>query len=107
MTQKKFEIKRARDLYNPKSDKPFKVSRTAIESFIQCPCCFILNKVHGIRQLDGFPLTLNLLVDDLLKKEFDMHRAEGTPHPLMIDNRIDAVPFSHAMLDEWRQISRA
>jgi hypothetical protein len=26
---------------------------------------------------------LNIAVDELLKKEFDLHRAEGTKHPLM------------------------
>jgi ATP-dependent exoDNAse (exonuclease V) beta subunit len=49
------------------------------------------------------PFTLNCLVDTLLKKEFDLHRAAGTPHPLMVREGIDAIPFPHPMLDEWRQ----
>jgi hypothetical protein len=82
--QKEFKIKRASALFNPVADTPFKVSRSGIESFVQCPRCFILDRVDGIRQPSGAPFTLNSLVDTLLKKEFDLHRAAGTPHPLMV-----------------------
>jgi CRISPR/Cas system-associated exonuclease Cas4 (RecB family) len=41
-------------------------------------------------------------VDALLKKEFDIHRAKGTAHPLMKKYKIDAVPFTHENLSEWR-----
>jgi CRISPR/Cas system-associated exonuclease Cas4 (RecB family) len=50
----------------------------------------------------GFPFTLNSAVDELLKKEFDLHRAEGSKHPLMEQYGIDAVPIPHADLDVWR-----
>lgn len=50
--------------------------------------------------LPGF--TLNVAVDHLLKKEFDLHRAKGDPHPLMREYKIDAVPFAHKKLDIWR-----
>jgi RecB family exonuclease len=46
-------------------------------------------------------------VDSLLKKEFDMHRAKNTQHPLMQAYGIDAVPFSHEKMDEWRDSLRA
>ncbi len=51
----------------------------------------------------GFPFNLNTAVDTLLKKEFDIHRAGKTPHPLMKTYGIDAVPFQHMMMDEWRE----
>lgn len=51
--------------------------------------------------MPGF--TLNSAVDHLLKKEFDEFRAKTEPHPLMIENRIDAVPFAHQDLDVWRE----
>jgi hypothetical protein len=41
-------------------------------------------------------------VDALLKKEFDVHRENATPHPLMTAAGIDAVPFSHTELEIWR-----
>jgi hypothetical protein len=45
---------------------------------------------------------LNAAVDALLKKEFDLHRAEGTRHPLMEEYGIDAVPIPHEDLEAWR-----
>jgi hypothetical protein len=37
-----------------------------------------------------------------LKKEFDAHRQAGTPHPIAVKYRIDAVPFVHKDIDLWR-----
>src|SRR5690606_33811441 len=37
------------------------------------------------------------------KKEFDVHRQNGTPHPLMKAYGIDALPFVHEELDKWRE----
>jgi CRISPR/Cas system-associated exonuclease Cas4 (RecB family) len=45
---------------------------------------------------------LNSAVDALLKKEFDLHRARGTKHPLMEQYGIDALPTPHENLDAWR-----
>jgi len=46
-------------------------------------------------------------VDELLKSEFDVHRAEGTKHPFMETYGVDAVPFQHEKMDEWRDSLRA
>ena len=48
----------------------------------------------GIGQPPGYPFSLNSAVDTLLKKEFDMHRAKGTAHPLMDAYGLDAVPVN-------------
>lgn len=100
--QKQFVIK-SRGLFAPHSDEPFKVSRSGIELFLECPRCFYLNHRLGIRRPSGPPFTINSLVDRLLKKEFDVHRADGTAHPLMKSYGIDAVPYQHPQIDEWRQ----
>ena len=42
-------------------------------------------------------------MDHLLKKEFDVHRAKGSAHPLMTAYGIDAVPFDHPEMDKWRE----
>jgi hypothetical protein len=55
----------------------------------------------------GYPFSLNSAVDALLKKEFDVHRAQQTKHPLMESYGIDAVPFAHEKMDEWRDSLRA
>jgi hypothetical protein len=47
--------------------------------------------------------TLNSAVDELLKREFDQYRMRRQPHPLMVKFGIDAVPYVHPMLDEWRE----
>lgn len=100
--KKEFKVKE-RGLYKPEDDKPFKVSRSGIELFVECPCCFYLNNVRGIRRPSGPPFNINKAVDALLKKEFDVHRDGKTPHPYMKQYGIDAVPFQHEMMNEWRE----
>ena len=100
--QKEFKIK-SRGLYRADDRKPFKVSRSGIELFVECACCFYLNNRLGIRRPSGPPFNINKAVDTLLKKEFDVHRAARTPHPYMKQYGIDAVPFQHEMMDEWRE----
>lgn len=50
--------------------------------------------------------SLNNAVDALLKKEFDIYRKSGTPHPIMKEYKIDAVPFDHDKMNEWRDALR-
>lgn len=94
---------RSRNLFEPSSKKPFKISRSKLELFMECPRCFYVDRRLGIGRVPGFPFTLNVAVDHLLKKEFDTHRANGTPHPLMQQYGIDAIPFAHDDLDKWRE----
>lgn len=101
-----YNAKRVRNLYNPKSSEPFKISRSKIDMFIKCQRCFYLDRRLGIGQPPGYPFSLNTAVDKLLKKEFDFHRAEGTPHPLMKAYGLEAVPFQHEKMDEWRDSLR-
>jgi len=70
---------------------------------MKCPRCFYLDRRLGISQPGGFPFTLNNAVDTLLKKEFDIHRAENKKHPLMEEYGIDAVPYQHEKMNEWRE----
>jgi hypothetical protein len=69
---------------------------------MQCPRCFYLDRRLGIGRPPGFPFALNSAVDSLLKKEFDIHRAVGSKHPLMERYGVDATPAQHNNLDEWR-----
>jgi len=94
---------KSRGLFDPGSNKPYKVSRSGIELFLECPRCFYINQRLGIRRPSGPPFNINSLVDRLLKKEFDLHRAKGTTHPLMKQYGVDAVPFRHQQIDEWRE----
>lgn len=95
--------KRTKNCYDPKSKTPFKLSRSKIDLFLECPRCFYLDRRLGVGRPPGFPFNLNSAVDTLLKKEFDMHRADQKIHPLMEQYGIDAVPYKHEMMDEWRE----
>jgi CRISPR/Cas system-associated exonuclease Cas4 (RecB family) len=88
--------------YQPGQTSVYKVSRSKIELFMQCPRCFWLDARLKIKRPSGPPFQINKAIDELFKKEFDRHRAAGTPHPLMADNQIKAVPFQHDNLDKWR-----
>lgn len=61
----------------------------------------------GIGQPPGFPFTLNNAVDTLLKKEFDVYRREGRPHPMLENTGISAIPFNHEKMETWRDARRA
>ncbi|MFH0830644.1 MAG: PD-(D/E)XK nuclease family protein [Parcubacteria group bacterium] len=100
---KYYRAKKSRGLYDPQSAQPHKLSRSKIDLFIECPRCFYLDVRLGTARPPGFPFNLNSAVDALLKKEFDIHRAKQTKHPLMTTYKIDALPFYHAKLNEWRE----
>ncbi|MFH0912494.1 MAG: PD-(D/E)XK nuclease family protein [Patescibacteria group bacterium] len=93
---------RTRGLFDPASTDPFKISRSKIDLYCNCPRCFYIDVRLGVGQPPGYPFTLNSAVDHLLKKEFDIHRAKGQPHPLMTQYGVDAVPFPHEDLETWR-----
>lgn len=95
--------RRKRFLFNPKSNDLFKLSRSKIDLFLNCPRCFYLDRRLGLPRPAGFPFNLNSAVDALLKKEFDIHRMEGSRHPLMKTYKIDAIPFEHEKMDVWRE----
>lgn len=97
-----YNPKRTYNLFKPSAKESFKLSRSKIDLFLNCPRCFYFDCRLGISRPPGFPFTLNSAVDRLLKKEFDTHRANKSQHPLMKEYGIDAVPFSHKGIDEWR-----
>ncbi|MDP6050158.1 MAG: PD-(D/E)XK nuclease family protein [SAR202 cluster bacterium] len=94
---------RKRNLYDPLSSKPYKLSRSKVELFMGCPRCFYLDRRLGVSRPSGFPFNLNSAVDHLLKIEFDQYRSKGTAHPYMKDAGIEAIPFQHENLDVWRE----
>jgi len=97
---------RTRNLYDSSSSELFRLSRSKIDLFLNCPRCFYLDRKLGVAQPPGYPFSLNSAVDKLLKKEFDIHRAAGSKHPLMEHYGIDAIPLAHEKMDEWRDSLR-
>jgi CRISPR/Cas system-associated exonuclease Cas4 (RecB family) len=98
-----YTAQRTRNIYDPKSHEPFKVSRSKIDLFVQCPRCFYLDRRLGVGRPPGFPFALNSAVDTLLKKEFDIHRVQGIKHAIQKEYKIDAIPIPHKNLDDWRE----
>lgn len=101
-----YNPKRVKGLFDPKVETPFRISRSKIDLFLNCPRCFYFDRRLGVGQPPGFPFSLNSAVDKLLKKEFDTHRAKGSSHPLMKAYKLDAIPFHHPKMDEWRDALR-
>ena len=99
-TEKKYI--RSRNLFNPNSDKPFKLSRSKIELYLDCRRCFYLDRRLGVNRPPSLPFTINSAIDSLLKREFDTYRSAKLPHPIMKDLGIDAIPAIHEQLDKWR-----
>ncbi|MBP9690833.1 PD-(D/E)XK nuclease family protein [Candidatus Woesebacteria bacterium] len=97
------------DYYNPTrgadwnyGGKNWKLSRSKIDLFLECPRCFYLDNKLGLKRVPGFPFSINSAVDYLLKQEFDAHRVRGEQHPLQKEYGIDARPVAHDELDLWR-----
>ncbi len=97
-----YNSQRTKGLYDPSSPEPFKLSRSKIDLFLSCPRCFYFDRKLGVARPPGFPFALNSAVDHLLKQEFDIHRANGTKHPLIEKYGVDARPAAHIDLDKWR-----
>ncbi len=98
------------DYYNPKrSDKYnyggnyWKLSRSKIDLFLECPKCFYIDNKLGTKRPPGYPFALNSAVDQLLKKEFDLLREKGQTHEIIERYGVDARPVKHENLDRWRE----
>ncbi len=94
--------KRKKNIYHPQDGEPFKVSRSKIDLFLNCPRCFYIDRRLGVGTPPGFPFAINSAVDKLLKQEFDIHRKEGTVHPLLEKYGVDAVPAQRKEMEDWR-----
>lgn len=88
--------------YKPGQQTAFKISRSKIELFVQCPRCFWLEARLKIKRPNGPPFQINKAIDELYKKEFDTFRNAKKPHPIMIENGVNAIPYEHHDLDKWR-----
>lgn len=93
---------KTKGLFNPSSKDPFKISRSKIELFQQCPRCFYMDCRFGLSRPNTPPYTLNNAVDTLLKNEFDLLRKNGEKHELVKKYVIDAVPLQNENLAQWR-----
>ena len=69
------------------------LSRWQLNLFTECPRCFWLQNRYGVKQPKGFPMALNIAMDQLLKAEFDAYRAVGTLPPILAEQGVQAKLF--------------
>ena len=93
---------RKHSIYTKGSNKTFKISRSKFNNFLSCKRCFYLDRVKGLKEPSMPGWALNLAVDELLKKEFDYYRRSQKPHPVMVKNKLNFIPFKHRDIDIWR-----
>ena len=106
MANTPFKEKSTRGVFDPSATEPFRVSRSKLDLFTECPRCAYLDLRLGVKRPSMPAFTLNNAVDELLKREFDIHRARGTKHPLVARYGLDAVPLADPRMDEWRDALR-
>ena len=94
---------RTRYIYTPNQEKPFKLSRSKVDSYLNCKKCFYIDRRLGVGQPPGFPFNINSAVDELLKKEFDIFRNEASAHPYMAETGKNLIPYQNDELDNWRE----
>tara|TARA_Y100001960_G_scaffold276201_1_gene306216 strand:- start:553 stop:1347 length:795 start_codon:yes stop_codon:yes gene_type:complete len=95
---------RHRGKYDPNNSNPYELSRSRIENFVQCPACFYLQQVKGIKypSIPGF--NINEATDVLLKRDFDTHRQAGTSHPFLIRSGLEnLIPLKDERFELWTQ----
>ena len=96
--------------YNPKRSAlwnyggpKWKLSRSKIELFTQCPRCFYIDNKLGTKRPSMPSFLINTAVDTQLKNEFDAFRKAGKAHPFQEEFKIDAIPAPHELLNTWRE----
>ena len=88
-----------------RTSKPLKISRANLQLMKECPRCFWLYKHQGIGRPQGYPYTLSIAVDQLLKAEFDGYRERGEMHPVLVGfNGMDDAHLypDHVQMQKWR-----
>lgn len=89
--------------YTPGQKATFKLSRSKLELFTQCPRCFWLDARLKIKRPSTPPFQINKAIDELFKSEFDTYRKAKKTHPLMVEYGIVAVPYQNKDLNKWRE----
>ena len=89
-------------IYKKGLNETFKISRSKFNNFLDCKRCFYLDRVKGLKD-PGMPgWSLNVAVDELLKKEFDLLRNQKKPHPIFKKHNLNFIPYAHEDMDKWR-----
>ena len=89
-------------IYQKGTNETSKISRSKFSNFLDCKRCFYLDRVKGLKDPSMPGWSLNSAVDELLKKEFDEYRKLQKPHPFVLKNNLNLIPFQHEQMEHWR-----
>jgi hypothetical protein len=89
-------------LYLPGSAEPFRLSRSKLSLYLECPRCFYLECRHGVKRPDTPGFALNVAVDTLLKREFDLCRKHRRIPRIIADLGVSSTLSNHPSLKRWR-----
>ena len=54
-----YNANRIKNLYDSSDKEPFRISRSKIDLYTECPKCFYLDRKLGVAPPPGFPFSLN------------------------------------------------
>ena len=78
-----------------------RISRSKLENLYKCRLCGYLEIRHEIRP-PSIPFSMNMAVDELLKKDFDIYRESGEIPPVLSALGKNFVPYKDSRLETWR-----
>ena len=81
-----------------------KLSPSTLNLFLECPRCFWLDKVKGVKRPRGIFPSLPGGMDRVIKAHFDIFRAKNALPPELAGNNFDGVKLftDQAQLEKWR-----
>jgi len=97
--------------YNPEEKKSLRsklaffhldLAAVRIDLFLNCPTLFLFSIENWSGPAAGISVLAKFAGWQAVKKEFECATGKGEPHPLMTKFGIDAIPYSHEKLNEWR-----
>jgi hypothetical protein len=88
--------------YDKGQKEPHNISRSKLDLYVECPRCFYMDQVLGVKRPGGPGWSLNSAVDNLFKNEFDYYRERGEQHPIMEKYNLELLPYMNENLSEWR-----
>lgn len=92
-----------RDVLNQRAG--VRLSPSSLNLFLECPRCFWLEKVRGIRRPRGIFPSLPSGIDRVLKTYFDSYRSRGLLPPELQKGAFEGAELyrDQARLDRWRE----
>jgi CRISPR/Cas system-associated exonuclease Cas4 (RecB family) len=89
----------------PSSDSFIRLSPSSLNLFLDCPQCFYLDKVRGIKRPETPTSTLPSGVDNTLKKYFDHWRQKNALPPLLQGKLPGKLVSDQALIAKFRSRS--